>query len=166
MNFDFQPISFSDAEEIVGWRYPSPYHLYNMDDTAQLLNPAFHYYVSRFEEHVTAFLCYGEDAQAPGFDYDNSCVDVGWGLRPDLTDRGLGECFISQVMGFMRLRTERKRLRVTIMAFNERCQKACGSVGFICSDRFVRPADGKKFVVMTEKKTEQGATADGMQSRR
>lgn len=160
MKFDFQPISIGDAEEIVGWRHPEPYHLYDVEDATHLLNPAFHYYVSRFGQRVSAFLCYGEDARVRGFDYDDSYVDVGWGLRPDLTDQGLGKCLISQVMGFMHSRTERKRLRATVMAFNERCQKACRSAGFICSTRFVRPSDGRRFVVMTEKETEQAHAAD------
>jgi len=160
MRFDFQPISVSDAEGIVAWRYPRPYHLYDMKDATQLLNPRFHYHVSRSEQQVTAFLCYGKGAQVPGFDYDDSCVDVGWGLRPDLTDQGLGACFVSQVTAFMHPRTERKPLRVTIMALNERCQKACGPAGFVYSTRFVRPSDGKRFVVMTEKETEEVHPAD------
>ncbi len=160
MRFEFEPISTSDAEEIAGWRYPNPYHIYDMEDAAHLLNPAIHYHVSRFEQRVTAFLCYGEDAQVPGFDYDDSCVDVGWGLRPDLTDQGLGEHLVTKVMAFMRSDAERKRLRVTIMAFNERCQKACKSVGFSYSERFARPSDGKKFVVMTEKEAEQVRPVD------
>ena len=150
MIFNFQPISVRDAQEIAGWRYPSPYHVYNMEDTTQLLNPALHYYVSRLDQRAAAFVSYGEDARVPGFDYDDSCLDVGWGLRPDLTGRGLGESFLGQVMDFVRSRTESERLRVSVMASNERCQKACRSVGFICSEGFVRPSDSREFVVMTD----------------
>lgn len=149
MKFAFEPISSMDAAEIAGWRYPSPYCLYNIEHTGHLLDPSLHYFVSRLNDRVTAFLCYGEDARVPGFPYDDSCVDVGGGLRPDLTGRGLGESFLRQAIGFVQSRTGDKPIRVSVVAFNERCQKVCRSVGLTCLERFVRPSDGAAFVVMT-----------------
>jgi len=39
---------------------------------------------------LVGFVCFGPGEQVPGFDYaDDGSADVGLGLRPDLTGRGL-----------------------------------------------------------------------------
>ncbi len=150
MRFRFQPITPNDAEAIVLWRYPSPFDLYDMNGPAsRLLEPSYHYHVAHEEEQVVAFLCWGEDARVSGFDYDDSQIDVGWGLRPDCTGRGLGSGFIGEVVAFVEGRAPGARLRASVAAFNARCQKACGAVGFTDSECFTRPSDGMSFLVMT-----------------
>jgi RimJ/RimL family protein N-acetyltransferase len=97
---------------------------------------------------VVGFLCWGEEAGVVGFDYDDAWTDIGWGLRPDLTGRGLGRRFISDVAASVGSHLPRARLRATIAAFNVRCRKACTGAGFTEIARFTRPSDGMPFVVM------------------
>ena len=69
--YTFRPITREYAEAIASWTYSPPYDFYNMNgDGADLLEPGMNYYVHHTGEQVAAFLCWGIDAQVPGYAYD------------------------------------------------------------------------------------------------
>ena len=72
------------AREIVGWRYPGQYELYNSapsdveEDVQALLKAENAYYAVWSDEYgLFGFCCYGPEAQAPGGDYSEAALDVG-----------------------------------------------------------------------------------------
>lgn len=50
-----------------------------------------------------AFRSFGEDGRVNGGDYDDSFLDTGGGLRPDLTGQGLGPEMIAEGLAFGRM---------------------------------------------------------------
>ena len=153
--YSFTAMSDVDAREIVMWRYPEPYTLYNLpdDDLEEhidwLLKPEYHYYSVRNEMgELIAFRCFGEDAQVPGGDYSQPALDMGGGLRPDLSGKGLGASLMNAAFDFAKTEFNPERFRATVAGFNLRALKVCKKVGYRETQRFVQPKSGREFVVL------------------
>lgn len=156
--FAFAPMTEPDARAVVAWRYEGPYVLYNtdpaqFDETRRaLLEPRNRYYAVRTaEDGLVGTFCFGPDAQVPGGDYDDAdALDIGLGLRPDLTGRGLGGAFLLAGLAFARERLvpTPTRFRLTVAAFNRRAIRVYERAGFRPTHRFVRPSDGREFLQM------------------
>jgi [ribosomal protein S18]-alanine N-acetyltransferase len=117
------------AEEIATWRYPEPYSFYDADadagDLALLLDPE-----ARRGRYFAAF---GDTAALVGFfefKPEGDELEIGLGLRPDLTGRGLGLSFLEQGLAFARDRFEPVRFRLSVAAFNERAIRVYERAGF------------------------------------
>ena len=156
--FNFEPMTELNARIALSWRYEPPYDFYN-HDPAKLnelihngfLNPAYHYYAVLDEQGVLiAFRCFGEDAQVPGGDYSADALDMGGGLRPDLTGQGLGPSIMAAAMEFARPLFAPRAFRVTIAGFNQRARRACEKIGYLSVQQFVALHTGIPFVVMMQ----------------
>ena len=154
--FKFRIMNEPNARTALSWRYAPPYDFYNHDPAkldelifSSFLNPAYHYY-SVFDERdiLIAFRCFGEDAQVPGGDYSADALDMGGGLRPDLTGRGLGPQILRAAMDFARAEYSPRAFRATIAEFNLRAQRACERVGYVFAQRFVAAHNGIPFVIL------------------
>ena len=129
--FSFRELTRDDAHTIAGWRYEPPYSLYDAKDPDDLLRPEFEYYAAVAEDgELVGFCCFGEDARVSGLDEEPGVLDVGGGLRPDLTGIGLGGPFLREVCKFGARLHEPVRLRVTIAEFNRRAQLVAAALGF------------------------------------
>ena len=152
MQFTFRPIDREAAERIIAWRYEPPYDFYNLNASAlpELLAPEHAYYfASMRHDDLVGFCCFGPDARVPGGDYnDASALDVGIGLRPDLTGRGLGAAFLFAVLEFAERELGATRFRATIAAFNARSIRVAERAGFIRMSTFTS-ANGIEFVELT-----------------
>ncbi len=153
------PITRRAALIMVNWRYPPPYHIYHMssDDPADaaaavayLLNPAYHFYEMTLpQEDVVGFCSFGADGKVPGGDYSQSALDIGMGLRPDLTGKGLGAIFVQAVVQVGVELFQPNLLRVTIATFNERAQKVWRRHGFQPVQSFVHDETKRPFTIFT-----------------
>jgi RimJ/RimL family protein N-acetyltransferase len=146
------------ARAIMAWRYEAPYDVYNLGagDVDQkvrcFLDPVNGYrtIVDR-GGCLVAYCCFGPDAQVPGGDYDNPALDVGLGVRPDLTGQGLGYAFVRAVLRFARQELAPTEFRVTVAEFNERAQRVWQAAGFRQVQQFERAPDGMPFVVLSKR---------------
>lgn len=155
-SFRFEPMTETCARAALGWRYLPPYDFYNQDP-AQLenilnksfLNPAYRYY-SVFNEQDTliAYRCFGEDARVPGGDYRADALDMGGGLRPDLTGHGLGLQVMRAAMDFAKVEFSPQAFRATVAEFNLRAQRACAKVGYVVVQHFIATHSGVPFVIL------------------
>jgi [ribosomal protein S18]-alanine N-acetyltransferase len=156
VHYGFRSISERDALAILGWRYAPPYDVYNHDpaeaeaDLAVLLDPANGYYAITDEhDEPLGFCCFGPDARVPGGDYaDDGSLDMGAGMRPDLTGRGTGGGFIATIVAFGQERYRPAAFRATVAAFNQRSIRACERAGFRQTARF-RGVRGQEFVILS-----------------
>ena len=154
MSFTFQPMTTEHAQSILGWRYREPYTMYNadpanlLDDTAALLDPDYQYYALFQKHELVGYCCFGEDAQVRGGDYTMPALDVGAGMRPDLTGQGRGRVVLKAIVRWAERRFAPPALRVTVAAFNVRAQRAYQHVGFRPTATFRRRSDDQEFVVM------------------
>jgi len=164
MNISFTVLDREHAKEITSWRYDEPYAIYDYRDQSSndvigyLTDPANQIFAVLSDNELIGFRSFGPDGRVSGGTYDDSYLDTGGGLRPDLTGRGLGARIICKGIEFGTREFETERFRVTIAAFNQRALRVCSRVGFTEDHRFHRATDDKEFVVMKlEKKPREQA---------
>jgi ribosomal-protein-alanine N-acetyltransferase len=133
-----------EAEAIADWRYEPPYDFYDWradeDDLAELLDPA-----RRGDCYFSAHDAAGELIGYFGFRCTSDVVGVGIGLRPDLTDRGLGLGFLEQGLVFANARFQPRRFKLSVAEFNERAIKVYERAGFARTRSFVHETNGGFF---------------------
>ena len=160
MSFTVRPIDETSARAFLAWRYEPPYDIYN-GSTEELelelpfiMDPQNGYFCIFAEnEALVAFCCFGRDAQVPGGDYSAPALDIGLGVRPDLTGLGRGLSFVKAVLDFARQTFAPVIFRVTIAQFNKRAQRVWEKAGFHPVQTFQRQHDGLAFVVLIRNTT-------------
>ena len=151
----FDPMNPASARAILKWHYDAPYDVYNLDAgdsenaVQALLDPRNAYYaIIGDRQGLVAYCCFGPDAQVPGGDYRVDALDVGLGVRPDLTGRGRGYRYVDAVLDFGRRTFSPTAFRVTVAEFNQRALRVWGKAGFRPVQTFRRKGDGKAFVIL------------------
>ncbi|MBN1889627.1 MAG: GNAT family N-acetyltransferase [Thermoflexales bacterium] len=152
---NIQPMDEASARAIARWRYDAPYDFYNLNpdeieqNVAYFANPQNAFYSILSEQGGLAGYCsFGPDGQVPGGDYSQAALDVGIGMRPDLTGHGEGVCYSELVFDFACRTFAPERLRVTIAAFNQRAQRVCHKLGFHVVQRFLKEPGGVPFLIL------------------
>lgn len=157
MDFIFKEMSEKDAREIAAWKYDPPYDFYDVakgpEDLEELLNPDKRrdYYSATSDGELVGYFCFGAEATVPGGDYSGDAVDVGLGMRPDLTGKGLGQKFLEAGLAFAEARFSPTRFRLSVADFNERAIKAYERAGFEKAGSFMQRTNGagRPFTLMT-----------------
>jgi RimJ/RimL family protein N-acetyltransferase len=79
----------------------------------------------------------------PGGPYDDSALDTGGGLRPDLTGRRLGRQAISTGLAFGIAAYSPTAFRLTIATYNVRAHRVVEALGFMRTAEFVATGSGR-----------------------
>lgn len=151
------PVNEAQVKAFLAWRYEPPYDVYNADaeaDDASLdyfLDPATacHAIVDEME-NLVGFCTFGKDGQVPGGDYSADALDIGMGMRPDLTGQGHGALFRDAVIAFALRSFAPSMLRVTIADFNQRAKRVWENAGFGQVQQFRSAFSGLDFVVFVK----------------
>lgn len=149
MLFTFALMSELDARTIQTWRYAEPYAIYSYtpsaEGLAEMLDPRSpHYAVHNEQGELAGFFCYGTSAQVwesavPALYAEDRTIDIGLGLRPDLTGQGLGLAFVEAGLAFAREQFAPQRFRLFVLSFNERALRVYERAGFVRVRAFVQP---------------------------
>ena len=157
----FNPLNREQALIVLSWHYDPPYDCYNfngqnIDAELQYLTASERAFfsISNPYNELEGFCSFGEDGQVPGGSYQLQALDIGMGLRPDLTGRGQGRKYAEAVAQYGMALYRTDLLRVTIAAFNERAQRVWSHVGFEITSTFLKSNSESEFVVMTFKSSE------------
>ncbi|WP_031539961.1 MULTISPECIES: GNAT family N-acetyltransferase [unclassified Bacillus (in: firmicutes)] len=151
MSYSLHKITEEVAREILSWTYLPPYDLYNSEVTEEALqefaeNP---YYALYKDGALVGFYCTGYAAQVPiGYffqAYPEGYLDIGLGMRPDLTGRGQGTAFLQFIIASIETT---QPLRLTVAAFNKRAIALYEKFGFHKVSSFTN-ANDVAFWVMT-----------------
>jgi RimJ/RimL family protein N-acetyltransferase len=143
MKLTIRPASPDTFAELEAWRYEPPYDFYNGDEDP-VLNPERFYGAADDDGTLVGFYYLEEKGGA---------VEIGLGLRPDLTGRGLGAEFFQGGVDFARTRFPGRPVILNVAAFNERAIKVYDRAGFGETGRHVRHSDDwgdVEFVEMEE----------------
>lgn len=158
-DYSFSPMTETHAREMVAWRYPGQYAVYNTDEAnieaevQILLDPVYGYYAMADNNgFLVGVCCFGLEAQVPGGDYqDANALDVGLGLRPDLAGQGRGLGFLEAILAYARDHYAATHFRATIASFNQRSRRVFEKAGFVETQRFTSTsARPLEFVVMVK----------------
>jgi ribosomal-protein-alanine N-acetyltransferase len=145
MRFTFRQMNEQEARAIARWHYEGPYAFYDMDqdadDLAELLNPR------SWEEKYYAVLDeQGELAGFFTFTKDGEAVEIGLGLRPDLTGKGkgVGLEFVQAGLEFAKSEYAVSAFRLRVATFNRRAVRVYEKAGFRPVRVFMQETNGGK----------------------
>ena len=140
----------SHASEVAGWRYDPPYDFCDLAsdpaDEAAMRDPSQ-------GDHYRAVIA-GEAERLDAFwyfDWRGDVVEVGIGLRPELTGRGRGESFLSAQLAYAAGNWHPAAFRLFVAAWNERTIRLYERFGFREVGRETRSFElvgGHEFVQM------------------
>lgn len=145
MNYLFQPMTQQEAEYIAEkWHYEGEYAFYDMDADEEDLEE----FLDSNQREGKLFSVY-EGSQLIGFFSftrpETGVIDVGLGMRPDLTGRGNGEGFIQNGIEYAREHFSPKKVTLSVATFNERAIKVYERVGFKKVQTFLQDTNGSTF---------------------
>jgi [ribosomal protein S18]-alanine N-acetyltransferase len=148
--FVIRPMTADDAHAIAEWHYPEPYSFYDWDrdpdDLAELLDPS---------EWGRRYFAADEDAGALAgffvFTVIDGVAQVGLGLRPDLSGRGIGASFVEAGLHFAFETWGITSYALAVAAFNRRAIAVYERAGFREVRRYEHATNGglHEFVWMT-----------------
>ena len=140
-------MSEGDARTIAGWHYQEPYTFYDMDqdadDLAELLDPR-----SWTETYYAVVDEPGELVGFFAFKRDGDIVDLGLGLRPDLTGRGIGLPFLLAGLDFARAAFSPTTFRLAVATFNTRAIRVYERAGFERGKVYMHHTNGGEYEFM------------------
>ena len=138
IGWELRPLTLPDTKRINHWSYEPPYSMYSFSgDHEDLQDLISGNYLGAYdaEGELIGFLCSGEAAQVPGARlaglYEvQGYLDIGLGLRPDLTGKGMGEAFLRHGINVLSEQFGVKKFRLAVAAFNERAIQVYRRAGF------------------------------------
>ena len=136
MQFYIREMNEIYATDILNWKYEEPYDFYNNDLCDESLKEFLespYYSIFNDKEELVGFYCTGTAAQVPkGRDYGaylDECIDVGIGMKPELTGKGYGSEFFSFILNQLQ-QENHSPLRLTVATFNTRAIHLYEKLGF------------------------------------
>ncbi|WP_375091553.1 GNAT family N-acetyltransferase [Exiguobacterium sp. PHA03] len=111
----------------------------DVDDLAEFLNP------EERTEHYFAVLNRDELIGYYVFEPNADVVDVGLGMRSDLTGRGNGVAFLEAGLAFIMDRFAPKQIELAVATFNERAIRLYTKSGFLPVERFQQATNGGSY---------------------
>ncbi len=153
MDYQLKPMDETCARAIAGWHYEGIYAFYDMDqdpeDLAELLDPG------SWSDRYYAVI--GADGALVGFFYlerKPEGVEIGLGLRPDLTGQGTGLTFLEAGLSFARKRYGPVPFWLSVATFNERAIRLYRNAGFEDAGVFMQQTNGGRFEFLRMVKAE------------
>ncbi|MFT3861141.1 GNAT family N-acetyltransferase [Micropruina sp.] len=134
------------AREIAdNWKYPPPYDFYDMtadpEDYAEFVMPESWHKVClqvRVDGQLFGFL-------SGRFLADGRGLEIGLGMHPNLTGKGLGRAFMEANLAWLREDSPGTPIRLNVAAFNARAIRTYEGVGFCRVRTFTQATNGGTF---------------------
>jgi [ribosomal protein S18]-alanine N-acetyltransferase len=144
----FKLMSDEEAREISRWHYEPPYDFYDatsdQDVLQELLDPECRkdsYFSVRDESGaIVGFF---------QFEREGKTVDIGLGMRPDLTGKGLGVGYLLAGLEFARDLFSPERFTLSVTTFNERAIRVYERAGFRREHEYLHHTSGGEYLFLS-----------------
>lgn len=146
-NIQIRLMNQREAIEIADeWKYPQPYDFYDMtadlEDYEEITDPVSrgkHYYSVLKNHNLIGF--FGVFPKESG---ENE-IELGLGLKPDLTGKGLGKNFVTTILQYIKEEQSSVKVWLSVADFNQRAIKLYERVGFKYMGEKVQETNGGKY---------------------
>ncbi|WHY21884.1 GNAT family N-acetyltransferase [Paenibacillus sp. G2S3] len=151
MKLYMEKLNADVATDILSWRYEQPYDFYNNEQTPEAISEMLaESYFSVFDDNkeLVGFFCVGNSAQVPNelYTYSQDFIDVGLGMKPELTGQGNGTLFFTAVLSQIDTMFGKSSKRLTVAKFNDRAIRLYEKLGFSRKAEFIKGST--VFIVM------------------
>ncbi|UFT98419.1 GNAT family N-acetyltransferase [Radiobacillus kanasensis] len=145
MEYKFSFLTQKQAEKIAfNWHYDGDYSFYDLEADKEDLNEFLDqetrgdstFAVTKEKELVAFFTVYKVNKRT---------VDIGLGLRPDLTGRGMGSDFLKAGLDFVQAEYNPEKITLSVATFNQRAIKVYRQIGFRDVTTFMQDTNGSTF---------------------
>ncbi len=132
------------AEEIANsWKYDGEYAFYDMaaypEDYEEIMCPNLrgNRYFSVFDnDALIGFFC---------VEQEESFIELGLGLRPDLTGHGKGSVFLEEILCYVKKRYLFESIHLDVASFNQRAIKVYKRAGFVKTGNVLVATNGGQY---------------------
>ena len=152
MRVSIRSLTAPDVEAMRAWRYDPPYERYDLDADPSDVDLMLAATASGGGWFAADDADSGELVGFFEFIATGDEIEVGLGLRPDLTGRGLGAEYLAQGLDFARERWAPATFWLDVYEWNVRAIRAYERAGFVRGDVYLRRFDDgneKEFLRMT-----------------
>lgn len=141
MNIKIDKLNQQNARKIADqWKYDGKYSFYNMtedpEDYEEIISPLLrenkYFQVIRNDELFGFFV----------LEQMADIVDMGVGIKPELTGNGFGVQFILLILDYIKENYSVSTVRLGVAKFNTRAQKVYEKVGFTKTREYQQPTNG------------------------
>ncbi|MFX3622496.1 MAG: GNAT family N-acetyltransferase [Ectobacillus sp.] len=142
--YTFENMTKGHAVDISFWQYGPPYDMYSLDGSEAVRKELLEheYYAVMKEGRLIGYFCVKEAAQVPAGRalsmYEGNLLDVGIGMRPDVTGEGRGAAFFEAVLSHIETVYAPIGIRLTVAAWNARAIRLYEKMGFRQARSFYR----------------------------
>ena len=131
------------ASDILGWTYDELYDFYNNELTPEAVSEMLtdsYFAVLDTGKGLVGFFCVGKSAQVPNdlYTYSQGFIDIGIGMRPELTGQGFGTSFFTVILSHINKTFENLPKRLTVAKFNHRAIRLYEKFGFSQEVEFIK----------------------------
>lgn len=157
MEFNFVKMNKVFAEEIAyKWKYDGKYSFYDMiddkEDLKEFLDPnkwGNTYAVLNNKDELIAFYSYY---------FKEGIMWIGFGLKPKLTGKGLGEKFVQKGIdyGIKTYKYDKDHIMLAVAQFNKRAIKLYQKLGFQTIEKYDQKTNGGIYKFRKMKKVING----------
>ena len=126
-----------EAMEINTWTYEEPYSLYSFSGEKEVIEELLdgtYYGCCDDQGDLIGYFCFGANAQVPGGRdanlYGGDVIDIGLGMKPALTGKGIGKEFFQAGIAFATKEFNAKMFRLSVATFNTRAITLYKNIGF------------------------------------
>ncbi|PSL41012.1 ribosomal-protein-alanine N-acetyltransferase [Planomicrobium soli] len=145
MEYAFYPMTQEIAEEIAyQWHYDTEYSFYDMEadqeDLQEFVNPVIRgnsYFMVIQNNETIGFYCFHQITE--------KTIDMGLGMKPDLTGNGSGVEFLEAGMAFLKSRFLPEKVTLSVATFNKRAIKVYKKIGFEENGTFIQATNGGNY---------------------
>ncbi|WP_404451527.1 GNAT family N-acetyltransferase [Virgibacillus necropolis] len=144
------------AVDALQWRYEKPYDLYNNELNSEAIDEMLdnsYFGIVNEENELIGYYCTGISARVPAGNkinaYDEERIDIGVGLKPNLTGKGFGSTFFSFILEDIVRTHPNIPMRLTVATFNKRAIRLYEKFGFVEQKKF--DSEVAEFITMTRK---------------
>ncbi len=149
MELVFRPLTQIHALEIANeWKYDDIYSFYDMTADAEDYEEFIDEDLRNQNDHYEAL----ENNKLIGFFcviQENSSIEIGLGMRPDICGKGKGKHFVKQIIDFLEHNYKFDKLIMNVASFNQRAIKVYRSCGFKDSEITKRSSNGGVYEFLT-----------------
>lgn len=145
MNYAFQRMTQPQAEHIARhWQYEGIYSFYDMaadpEDLAEFLDAG---------QRKDAYFTVHQGGETVGFysftPTSEDTIDIGLGMKPDLTGKGIGREFLKAGLEFADSAYRPDKITLSVATFNKRAITLYRHSGFNEVERFAQATNGSTF---------------------
>jgi len=153
VEYNFKKMKKEYANEIAyDWKYTGKYSFYDMtedqEDLEVFLDP------DNWENKFAVLNKNDELIDFYSYYFKDEIMWIGFGLRPDLTGKGLGESFVKAGIkhGIDKFSYSKDHIKLAVAKFNERAIRLYQNIGFQAIDEYDQKTNGGTYRFIKMKK--------------